>query len=69
MKPARIEWHLGKNCYGQPLRLVYEKGSGGVAAYTLHRDAGDQRDNHDFVAGLTLENIKTMAQAVLEPAP
>lgn len=64
MSPVRIEFDLGQNIHGQPLRLVKERTTGGRMAWTLYRDEANQRDDRSSVGGLTSEVILKMAEAV-----
>lgn len=64
MSPDRVEFNIGQTRFGQPLRLVFEKGSDGQRGWTLHRDAADQRDDSTFISGLDRETILRMAEAV-----
>lgn len=61
MKPSRIEYDLGKNRHGQPLRLVQCQSNGGEE-WILYRDAANQRDDAAFISGLTLENLRDIAE-------
>ena len=64
MKPTRIEYDLGDNVHGQPVRLVCEATTGRGMAWTICRDQADQRDDSAFVSGLTRDQILNMAEAV-----
>lgn len=69
MTPNKIEYDIGSTIYGQPLRLVRQKDSGGTTMWTLCRDEADQRDDRTFIAGLTRDHITKMAEAVKACAP
>ncbi|QYM80254.1 hypothetical protein K0B96_06475 [Horticoccus luteus] len=64
MTPSRIEYDLGSNVHGQPVRLVRAETTGRGPAWTIYRDAADQRDDSSEVGGLTSEQIKRMGDAV-----
>ena len=64
MIPAKIEYEIGSTIYGQPIRLMRSKSTGGQMEWIICRDAADQRDDNTFIAGLTKEHILKMAEAV-----
>lgn len=64
MTPSKLEFDIGSTVYKQPLRLVRQRDTGGTFVWTLHKDAGGQRDESDTITGLTRENILAMARAV-----
>ena len=64
MTPVRIEYDIGANVHGQRVRLVLASTTGGGRAWTIHRDAANQRDDCGWVGGLTREQILRMAEAV-----
>lgn len=64
MTPARIEYAIGSTIYGQPLRLVRSKSTGGQMEWILCRDEANQRDDSVVIAGLTREHLLKMAEAV-----
>jgi len=64
MSPNKVEYSIGSNIHGQPIRLIYEKGSSGQFSWTIHRDQANQRDDSKWIGGLTDKNILDMAEAV-----
>lgn len=64
MTPSRVEYDLGSNVHGQPVRLVREQTTGRGPAWTIYRDEADQRDDRSWVCGLKREQILLMAEAV-----
>lgn len=64
MQPSRIEYDIGSNVHGQPIRLVREQTTGRGPAWTIFRDEADQRDDRTWVGGLTRDQILRMAEAV-----
>lgn len=64
MKAAVVEFHLGKNAYGQPVKLVYRKDSAGAMMWEIHRLPANQLDDQVWISGLTREMILQMADAV-----
>lgn len=64
MTPDKIEYQIGSTIYGQPLRLVLARDTGGTYAWTLCRDEANQRDDRTFIAGLTRDTILKLAEAV-----
>ena len=69
MTPTKIEYEVGTTIYGQPLRLVRSKATGGQMEWILARDQADQRDDSAVIAGLTKEHILKMAEAVKGNVP
>jgi len=64
MQADKIEFKIGLTIFSQPLRLVRTKSSSGQLMWELHRDEGNQRDDHVFITGLTKDVILRMAEAV-----
>lgn len=64
MNPVRIEFDLGNNAYGQPVRLIRSRGTGGERVWIIQRDQANQRDDCSEVGGLTSQQIIDMAEAV-----
>lgn len=64
MNATRIEYDVGETVHRQPLRLVFEKTTGGAMAWTLHKDPASQRDDSTFVSGIPSDVILKMAEAV-----
>jgi hypothetical protein len=60
----KIEFLIGETIYGQPIRLIYRQETGGRYVWELHRDAANQRDDHVFITGMTVETIRRIGQAV-----
>jgi hypothetical protein len=60
MAIKRVEYDLGRNRHGQPVRLVWEDGRG----YTIHRDEANQRDDCQRVDGLEADQIRLMAECI-----
>lgn len=69
MKPDKMEFHLGRNIFGQPIRLVQSRDSSNRPMWTICRDEADQRDDRSSVAGLTPEIIRLMAECVKQSTP
>ena len=63
MMPSRVEFEIGSTIYGQPLRLVRQRSTGGEMEWVLCRDEADQRDDRTCIAGLTREHLEKMAEA------
>ena len=55
MRPAKIEYDLGTNMHGQPVKLVDEAGR-----WILSRDAANQRDDSARIE-LSVEQMKMIA--------
>lgn len=64
MTPSRIEFDLGVNAHGQPVRLVRGASSSHKTVWTIFRDEADQRDDRSEVGGLTDAQLIAMAKAV-----
>jgi len=64
MTPNKIEYSLGTNIYGQPVRLIRYTDTAGVTTWMICRDEADQRDDRAEIGGLTPEQILKMAGAV-----
>jgi hypothetical protein len=62
-KPAMMEWDIGSDVYGRPVKLRATLKSGQRSEWTIHVAAYDQRDNDQRVEGLTFDNLTAIAEA------
>lgn len=59
-RPVRVEFDLGPNAFGQRVRLVHERTTGGAFTWTLHRDPANQLDDSSVIWGLTDEQLRRL---------
>jgi hypothetical protein len=62
MKPTRIEFDAGTDKYGR--RITLTRAADG--AWSIYREAANQRDENQCVGDLPAESILRMAEAVKE---
>lgn len=63
MDPSRVEYDLGGNAFGQPVKLIQHRSSG-KDCFRLERGPADQRDDSSFVDGLTAAQLAMLAELV-----
>lgn len=64
--PLSTTYEIGATIYGAPITLAWTRGSAGEKQWVLVKDAADQRDDTQRIAGITDEQIKAMWDALLD---
>lgn len=60
---SKVEWSLGKDVYGRPVRLIMER-DGGQSKYSIISQPISQRDDGEHIRSLTRANIEELLQAL-----
>jgi hypothetical protein len=63
IKPTMMEWDIGSDAYGRPVKLRATIKSGQPSEWTIHIVAQNQRDHDQRVEGLTFDNLTAIAEA------
>ena len=62
----RVEYEVGEDVYGRTVTLICEPSSSGSMCWTVHIEPLNQRDDSQYLRGLTKEVILEMARVVSE---
>jgi len=65
---TRVEYRVGYTKLGQKVVLIGEREGHGQIVYSIKKEASSQRDEDDWIRGLSADVILAMAEAVRESA-
>ncbi len=65
-KPSRLEFNLGNNPHGQPVKVVRDLITNGTYRWSIHRGQANQRDDSAVVGELTTDMLIQIGQIATE---
>ncbi len=64
MKPSKIEFEIGRDTQDRRVVLTAENDMRGKQVITITSHAGGQRDDTQAVRGLSIDNLKLIAETI-----